>query len=67
MQSQDWMRQAWESERANGFWDELKDSEYSCKLFSAEIGYVYGDITNLDAAFDNIMPMETSIEQSGDV
>lgn len=63
MKSQDWMRQAWESERANAFWNELKDSGYSSRLFSGDIGYTYGDITNLDVAFDNIMPMETTIKQ----
>lgn len=63
MQSQDWMRQAWESERANCFWNEMKKSNYSCQLFASEIGYVYGDVANLDGAFDNIEPMETKIKQ----
>lgn len=63
MQSQDWMRQAWESERASRFWSELKESDYSCRLFASEIGYVYGDINNLTVAFDNVEPMETTVKQ----
>lgn len=63
MQSQDWMRQAWESERSKSFWGKLKESGYSCRLFSTDVGYVYGDMTNLETSFDNIKPIETTIKQ----
>ena len=62
MNSWDWLAQAWRSERANSFWDELHSEGYSCNLFSSEIGYVYGDISNLSGMFDNVKPIETTID-----
>lgn len=63
MKSEDWLKQAWESERAVNFWNELSSENYSRRLFSAEVGYVYGDIENLSRSFDNIQPMDTSIKK----
>lgn len=62
MKSQDWMAEAWESERAIHFWDELNKADYSCNLFSSDVTYVYGDIENLKGKFDNIRPMDTAIK-----
>ena len=57
----DWLEKAWSSERAINFWDELHKADYSCNLYSDDIGYVYGDNENLEGKFDNIIPMRTNI------
>lgn len=62
MESQDWLEKAWTSERAVRFWDDLHEAGYSCNLYSPEIGYVYGNIENIEGKFDNIIPMQTSIK-----
>lgn len=61
MQSQDWLDEAWASERATNFWGELDDEGYSCYLYSPDIGYVYGEASNLNGKFDNIKQMETDV------
>lgn len=57
----DWLEKAWSSERAINFWDELHKADYTCNLYSDDIGYVYGDNENLEGKFDNIIPMRTVI------
>lgn len=58
----DWLEKAWSSERAINFWDELHKADYSCNLYSDDIGYVYGDNANLEGKFDNIIPMRAVIK-----
>lgn len=61
--SQDWMHEAWTSEKAGVFYETLHKEGYTCNLFSAETGYVYGDIKNLEGKFDNVNHMESVIDK----
>ena len=60
--SQDWMEQAWSSERTEKFYNNLKKKGYICNLFSNDIGYVYGDIENLNGKFDNVHSIDQRVD-----
>jgi len=61
--SQAWMHDAWTSEKADRFYKTLHEEGYICNLFSAETGYVYGDLQNLEGKFDNIDHMKTVVDK----
>jgi hypothetical protein len=61
--SEDWMQDAWNSERAEAFYQLLHDKEYTCNLYSGTTGYVYGNLNNLYGKFDNIQEVETKVNQ----
>lgn len=60
--SQDWMESAWTSKKSIDFWNEVRDAGYISELYSNDIGYVYGDVENLNGKFDNIIPVETEVD-----
>ncbi|MBQ8189478.1 MAG: hypothetical protein IJZ44_06835 [Lachnospiraceae bacterium] len=61
--SQQWLHDAWNSDRANSFYDTLKEENYSCRLYSGEVGYVYGNLRNLQQKYDNVVPMERIVDK----
>ena len=60
--SQKWMQESWNSDRAITFWEILHNKNFTCNLYSSDIGYVYGDVSNLMGKFDNIKPVESVID-----
>lgn len=61
--SEEWLSQSWQSERAEKFYNTLKEDGYLCNLYSGETGYVYGDLQNLEGKFDNIRHMESVVDK----
>lgn len=61
--SQDWMSESWQTERAVQFYETLHKEGYVCNLYSAETGYVYGDLANLTGKFDNVNHMTPIVNQ----
>ena len=56
--SLNWSKKVWSSERALDFWGELHKSDYTCNLYSEDIGYVFRDAKNLEGKFDNVIPLD---------
>lgn len=61
--SQEWMAESWQSERAVNFYETLHKEGFVCNLYSAETGYVYGDLINLTEKFDNVNHMTPIVDQ----
>lgn len=61
--SEEWMETAWNSEKAANFYQILHSKGYTCNLYSATTGYVYGDLNNLYGKFDNIQEVETKTDR----
>ena len=59
--SQEWMHASWASDKAITFYQELHNKNYTCNLYSSDIGYVYGSTSNLAGKFDNIVPVEKEV------
>ncbi len=55
----DWHRTAWNCERTDRFYQILRQGGYERRLYTPAnlIGYVYGEIGNLDGKFDNVQGM----------
>lgn len=60
--SQEWMADAWASERAEKFYTLLHEEGYACRLYSGDVGYVYGSIDNLANKYDNVCGMEKKVD-----
>lgn len=60
--SQQWLHEAWTGERADNFYQTLEEEDYSCRLYSGEVGYVYGNLADLQQKYDNVVPMERVID-----
>lgn len=54
----DWLKESWESDRCISFFDELHKKGYQCNLYAEDIGYVYGNILNLAGKWDNVQPAQ---------
>ena len=62
-ESEEWLKTSWNTDRAITFWNQLKEKEYDCHLYASDLKYIYGDIENLNGKFDNIEPLETTVDQ----
>lgn len=60
-ESGEWLDNAWSSDRANDFYDELHKLGYTAELFSSDVKYQYGSYDNLYGKFDNIVYSETEV------
>lgn len=60
--SEKWLSDAWNSEKANAFYEQLRNHGYTCNIYSNEVGYVYGDVANLYGKYDNIRPLEQEVD-----
>lgn len=61
--SVEWMRSAWNSERADLFYDKLHDMGYTCNLYSDGSFEVTGEMQNLYGKFDNVQAAKTKVDQ----
>lgn len=61
--SEEWMKDAWTSERANDFYQTLHDENYTFNLYSATPGYVYGGLDNLYGKIDNVREVDTFVNK----
>lgn len=55
--SKTWLSNAWNSEKANSFYDILKEKDYTCNIYTTDVGAVYGGLQNLASKFDNVKGM----------
>lgn len=63
MSAPKWLQKAWTSPKANTFFETIRDVGYERNLYSLETGYVYGDMSNLEGKFDNILPMKQIVHK----
>lgn len=61
--AQTWMKNAWTSPRCNQFYQNLMDLGYTCRIYATGVGYVYGDIENLEGKFENISSTTLKADQ----
>lgn len=61
MKSLDWLDEVWASERTINFWGELHNSDYTCNIYSDETYYVYGGSKNLVGKFDNLISLDSKL------
>lgn len=59
--SADWLENAWNTARANLFFQKLHEKEYSCNFYSDGSFEVTGSMQNLYQKFDNIQPTKTEV------
>lgn len=59
-----WLNDAWSSDRAVHFYNQLENVGVERYLFSGSIDYVYGNADNLQGKFNNIQPLDTEINQN---
>lgn len=61
--SPEWLRSAWNSSRAEQFYQNLHDKGYTCHYYSQPSYEVTGDTSNLYGKFDNVQPTETQVDR----
>lgn len=64
--AQEWCTVAWNSERANAFFEYLHEDGYTCQLFSYNhgIGAVFGNSDNLIGKFENFEESERVVDSA---
>lgn len=63
MTRQDWMAQAWGTEKCKVFFDKMHEADYVCNIFSNETTTVYGKGDNLQGKADNLEEVESVIDR----
>lgn len=56
-----WLSDAWHSQRANDFYTALHKAGYTCELYSPDM-YIYGTAENLQGHFDNVQPVPRTVK-----
>ena len=63
MESNEWMKKSWESDRTKTFYDKLHKEGYECNLYSPDVKYEYGTCDNLYGKFDNITNLDIEVDE----
>ncbi len=58
---ENWLSDAWHSDRANDFYADLHKAGYACELYSPDM-YIYGTADNLQGHFDNVQPVPRTVK-----